>query len=292
MSLVRTLIWGASHVHVSDHLAAIDRHPAAVLAGVLSDDERPSVSQVAGVQAVIVNGRTGLHEEHVKWLRRFDVACFVEKPLGTTGDQARSIAETLSGTTAATGFFVHHVPAVRRWLTHVPRDGAVVSLGFGHAGRTQGLFTGEFAWMIDPAQGGSGSFADLAIHLVHLIQLAWPDQDVVPVEVRTEPAHDGLSDAGGRAIVTIGTNRAELQVSAERDLGLTARVTSDGRDWSVNGGVLHADHDVRLDGPAPDAATAVTAFLDTVAGRRSRLRPATPDEAVKAQTTLERLLPT
>jgi predicted dehydrogenase len=288
--MVRTVIWGGTHIHIGDHQRAIESHPSALLVGQFTDDEMPASEVLQQADAVIVDGRTYRHLAQVRHVRAQNLACFVEKPLADNLHDAGELATILPGAPHATGFFLHHVPAVRHWLTHVPTSGAVVSMAFGHDARLRGAFAGRFAWMIDPLSGGSGSFADLAIHLVHLVRMVWPAAAIEPVEIDLDMAMDGLSDSGGHAVLDVGSNRVSLEVSAERNLGLCAEVRGSGTSWRVDDGALRANGSLVLQGPEPDAATAVTAFLDRLAGQEEVLRPASLTEALDAQAVIESLL--
>ena len=102
------------------------------------------------------------------------IPVFVEKPLGVSAAEAERVAATLSARPHAVGFFLHLTPGVADWITH-SHDATQISVRFGHDGRARGRFDDTWRWMIGPAQGGSGSFADLGIHAMHLIDLVRPD---------------------------------------------------------------------------------------------------------------------
>lgn len=207
------LIWGATHVHTQDHRHAVARHPRARLVAEVPDGD-PRPPSWAGVDAVILDGSTDRHLDQVRALPA-GLPVLVEKPLGVDAADARAVAAALGGRPHSVGFFQHTLPAVRRWLAQVRLAAdlhraapARITLEFGHDGRAHGMFSGAYAWMVDPARGGSGNFLDLGLHLVHLARRLEPGRlepgRLDPVSCTLEPAPDGLSDAGGSAVLRAG----------------------------------------------------------------------------------------
>lgn len=246
---VAVLIWGATHVHTQDHRDAVARHPRARLAAEFSDDggAPDPAAQAAGidwdgVDAVILDGRTGRHAA-----------------------QVRAAVE-------------HGQPPER------------ITVDFGHDGRVSGMFTGEHAWMVDPARGGSGNFLDLGLHLVHLARRLGLGE-LEPVACTLEPAVDGLSDAGGAAVLRAGATEIRLSVTANERRTFTARAEgpAGAPTWEVRGGTLTRDGAHVLTGGGPDAAIAATAFLDAVAGVEGPLTPTDAPEALAVQELVEAL---
>ena len=191
------------------------------------------------------------------------------------------MARLLAGRTHGTGLYLHLVPAVERWL-RAAGDARHVELSFGHDLRATGGFDGDLAWMVDPAAGGEGNFADLGIHLAALLHRLWPQARLREARTELEPAPDGVADAGGRARLAFADGRtATLQVSALRRRPLTLTADVDGVEWRVEGGRLHNGEQLVLDGPEPDAAMAATDFLDRLTGLR---RPDAPPPADAGET--------
>lgn len=181
------------------------------------------------------------------------------------------------------------------FYTPAPRPRSTASrLGprVGHDLRATGGFSGDLAWMVDPARGGSGNFADLGIHLAALVRRVWPDAELTDARLEPEPAPDGLSDAGGRARLAYADGRtATLEVSALRVRPLTLTADVGGVSWRVEGGRLDRDGQVVLDGPAPDAAMAAADFLDRLTGVETLpVAAASGAETLRAQRDVEAML--
>lgn len=279
-------MWGGTHVHVSDHLAALDAHPAVGMVDVIPADQTPHC--LASVDAVILNGNTTAHLRQAREVASAHVACFVEKPLGRTEDEALVAAATLRDVPTATGFFLHHVPAVARFLELLAAPPVSASFTFGHDGRRRGVFDGDASWMVDPRSGGSGSFVDLGIHLTHLIDLIWPNTEVEVIDTEFYSATDGLSDSGGRALLHVGAAEVHVEVFAEVAFGFHVAARDDvGRLYRVDDGTLRVDDDLVVEASGPDARTALLSFLDQLVGRPNGVRPASLDEAVIAQRSVE-----
>lgn len=299
---VAVLIWGATHVHTQDHRDAVARHPRARLAAEFSDDggAPDPAAQAAGidwdgVDAVILDGRTGRHAAQVRAVPA-GIPVLVEKPLGVDAAAAAEVAAALEGRPHSVGFFQHLLPATRRWIGEVRaavehgQPPERITVDFGHDGRVSGMFTGEHAWMVDPARGGSGNFLDLGLHLVHLARRLGLGE-LEPVACALEPAVDGLSDAGGAAVLRAGATEIRLSVTANERRTFTARAEgpAGAPTWEVRGGTLTRDGAHVLTGGGPDAAIAATAFLDAVAGVEGPLTPTDAPEALAVQELVEAL---
>lgn len=294
---LRVALWGARHIHLQDHLDAVAAHPCAALAGVT---EEPARAPEGDVDAVVLDGFTA---DHAAQLRLLDpgTPVFVEKPLALDAAGAAEVAALLAGRVHGTGLYLHLVPAVAAWLT-AARTARHVDLAFGHDFRVSGGFAGDLTWMVDPAAGGSGNFADLGIHLTALLHRLWPGVTLADASVELEDAPDGLSDGGGRAHLTFDDGRtATLEVSALRRRPLTLHGAAGGVEWEVSGGRLLRAGGLALDGPAPDAAMAAGDFLDRLTHRGPRAdvaaeddpaRPATAAETLQAQQDVELILAT
>lgn len=111
----------------------------------------------AGVDAVILDARTERHAAQVRAVPA-GIPVFVEKPLGVDAAAAAEVAAALQGRPHSVGFFQHLLPATRRWIEELRgavEDGRAperITVDFGHDGRVSGMFTGEHAWMVDPAR--------------------------------------------------------------------------------------------------------------------------------------------
>lgn len=100
----------------------------------------------------------------------------VEKPLGTTTDQARSVEELARRVPAPSfvGFNYRFLPAVRGLLALV-RDGRLgplrnIDLLLGHGGHP-GSSEG---WKLDPVRAGGGVLLDPGVHLLDLLLAVAP----------------------------------------------------------------------------------------------------------------------
>lgn len=280
---LRVAVWGARHIHTQDHIAAVRAHPRATLAGINTDASHPPTD----VDAVLLDGLTGNHAKQLRQLPP-SMPVFVEKPLALDPSAAETVAGLLTGRVHGTGLFLHHVPALQQWL-EVARNAPEVHLNFGHTARTDGAFDDpRYTWMLDPVLSGGGSFMDLGIHLAHLLQLLWPSADLAKAEVQLVPDHDRLdSDVGGRATLTFSSGQvAHLQTSSVSGNGVHLTATTSDGAWVTAGGVLRHDDVHVLDGPPPNAQTAVTAFLDAMTGSTSTLRVAPASELLDAHRLL------
>jgi predicted dehydrogenase len=292
----RVALLGAGHIHVTDHLDALrDRTDARVVA-VWDADARRAAWAAARADAPVVAdparavdlaptlalvcAETVDHRRLLDLAVRARVAVFVEKPLGLDATESRQIAERVSasGLRFGTGFFLRHVPALRR-MRELVTNGVLgrlsaVHASFTHNGGPLGWFSGRQEWMADPARAGYGGFGDLGLHLVDLVPFllsASPSGDG-PLAVRAAvlgSAMDRPVDDHGTALLAAGgglpVNMTAGWVSAPGGLEVTITGTA-GTATARDGTLTHfprGEPAIRLvDDEPPAAARALTAFLD------------------------------
>ncbi|NEE02909.1 Gfo/Idh/MocA family protein [Phytoactinopolyspora halotolerans] len=300
--VLRVGVIGAEHIHHPDHVRAIREHPRSELAGVVGGEESSEAARrlLDSVDAVVVNGRTRDHSAVIEAILSWRLPLFVEKPLAPSPAEARRLADRIdaAGVPFSTGYFLRQQPAVRR-LKDIVRDAetrqpaASMMLTLAHPLELGDTFDKPpYDWMRDPGSGGTGAFEDLAIHLVDLLHWVDPGKPVQPGSVSLNAPPSRTVDVGGRAELTWGLTPVILQassVSAPGGLHVRA-VTAAGR-LTLRDGELRVGDTVEVDAPSPDAADAVTQFLDDLTGFPSGDGPSTGD-CVRSISTLADLMNT
>lgn len=158
-----------------------------------------------GPDAVIVCSETSRHRELIELAARNGVPILCEKPLATTGDDARAIVAACqqAGVTLMVAYPVRFHPAFRS-LRSTIRSGRL-----GRVLSTSGTNNGQAPiasrrWFVDPELAGGGSLMD---HTVHLADLLDDLLDARPVEVyaqtnRIVHAGEVVVETGGLVVVT------------------------------------------------------------------------------------------
>jgi predicted dehydrogenase len=273
---LRIAVLGTSHVHLADHLAALDR---------------PGLSRAAGLpqaDAVILGGSPADRERllaEMTEMTEVHLPVLAEKPLARSAPATAALLRRWQGH-LTTAMFLRCSPVFAA-LRHAVAAGtlgdiAAVHADFSHPGWWDGVFTGAAAWMGDEEQAPGGALADLAVHLLDVLLWIRPDWPLtVCAADRIRSARAGSARAGavvagsallrwGPALVTLHTGWTSrpggLRVAMD---GSHGRAVVDGGELTlVNGSsgprTVHR-------GPAPAAADAVHAFVGELRGAGSVL---------------------
>ncbi|WP_190125531.1 Gfo/Idh/MocA family protein [Streptomyces inusitatus] len=287
---LRVAVLGTAHVHLPDHLAAIEQHPDARLAALHPGEPpwrtpvpgaplaRTPAQALSGADAAVLASTTAENGPLLELALAAGVPVLAEKPLGADPAETAGLVAAIEAAAvpATTAMFLRRAPALRRVRTLLAEGalGPVVSghLRFSHAGLADGVFTGGAGWMLLPEHGGRGGFADLALHLVDLLR--WLDPSA-PLGMRARRLrHHGRRplDVGGTALLDWGGATVSVHAGWTVRPGGThlhlegeeGSVTVDGGllTLATGGGTRRTEHH-----PPPRAGDALGAFLDQLLGR-------------------------
>jgi predicted dehydrogenase len=159
-------VWDHDLTRARRRAPHLDAEVVADVATIWSDPE---------VQGVVICSETNRHYELVHGAARAGKHMFVEKPLGMTAVQSRSMAAAIeeAGVRFTTGYFMRGTPA-HLFLKEQMARGALgkvtrVQAWNCHAGSLGGWFDAEWRWMADPEQSGVGGFGDLGTHILDIL---------------------------------------------------------------------------------------------------------------------------
>ncbi|MBM7804440.1 putative dehydrogenase [Geodermatophilus bullaregiensis] len=126
------------------------------------------------VELVSVTAPNWLHRELGVAVAEAGRHLWIEKPVGTTAEDARAVAAAVAtaGVQGTVGFNYRHVPAVAlaRRLVAAGEVGRVTHARFAFLSDYAAAPGGAFTWRYERARGGSGVLGDLASHAVDLVR--------------------------------------------------------------------------------------------------------------------------
>ncbi|MEX5717783.1 Gfo/Idh/MocA family protein [Geodermatophilus maliterrae] len=126
------------------------------------------------VELVSVTAPNWLHRELGVAVAEAGRHLWIEKPVGTTVEDARAVAAAVAtaGVQGTVGFNYRHVPAVAlaRRLVAAGEVGRVTHARFTFLSDYAAAPGGAFTWRYERARGGSGVLGDLASHAVDLVR--------------------------------------------------------------------------------------------------------------------------
>ncbi len=299
--MVRVALVGCAHIHtprfadtlrdrpdvevplVWDADPARARRYAEDLGAAVASDPAAAWSD-GGVAAAVICAETVRHRDLVLAGAAAGKHLFVEKPLGTTGADATTMARAVAdaGVRFQTGYFLRSNPA-HRFVRDQLRAGAfgdLLRLRYtnAHSGLTRGIFADEYRWMTDPAQAGFGAFGDLGAHALDLLLWLRDEAPVAAVAatLREMPGRLGGTDVAGEGTVrfTDGVTATVAASWVDAANPLTLEVAGTDGHAHVAGGDLYfsSTHVDGADGTRPWADLppalphAFDLFLDVVGG--------------------------
>lgn len=287
-AVVRLAVLGTDHVHLPDYLEVVARDPRAVLAAVYSGGRAPvagvrptadAAGALAGADAAVIVSTTAQHGPLLRRAVEAGVPVLVEKPLAASAEETGRLAALLAAAErpVTTAMFLRCAPELRAVRTRLAERAlgelAGVHLRFTHPGLLDGVFTGSAAWMLAERHGAAGAFADLAVHLVDLLEWLDPSAGlrVCGASYRGRPGTE--LDVGGAAVLSWGGVPVTLQA------GWTSR---------PGGMLLHIEGEragVTVE-PRLRAGAALEAFLGQLRGD-PRWEPPTAREIVRTARVLD-----
>ena len=131
--------------------------------------------------AVIVCSENARHADDVERAAAAGVHVLCEKPLATTGDDARRMVDACerAGVWLMTAFPVRFTAQYAQ-LRHRVQTGAMGTV-LSISGANNGRLPAERAWFADPALAGGGAIADHTVHIADLVFGLFPDADAQEV---------------------------------------------------------------------------------------------------------------
>lgn len=127
------------------------------------------------VSGAVVYSETFLHPEVVTRLAQAGKAVFVEKPLAMTGEDALTLARTITaaGVLFQMGYFMRGSATSRFIRDRVERGffGQITRAHscVAHSGALRCGLAGRNEWMTEPEKAGGGGFLDLGTHALDLL---------------------------------------------------------------------------------------------------------------------------
>jgi predicted dehydrogenase len=199
--------WDSDPARVARWGGAVKAKTAASVAEILADPE---------VEGVVVLSETSRHRELVAAVAGARKHLFVEKPLGITGAESRTMAEAIekAGLLFTTGYFMRTDPKVL-FLREQVAKGAFGRITHAaawncHSGSLGGWFDEKpgnvaetWRWMADPREAGVGAFGDLGTHSLDVLMWLLGPVDSVSGEVRVVTGRYGDCDETGTAMLKL-----------------------------------------------------------------------------------------
>jgi predicted dehydrogenase len=285
-------------------MAVIERDSRAELSAVVPGP--PSAAAVTsaldGSDAAVICSTTAGHHDWLRHVVAGGVPALVEKPLAATAEETAVLTGLIrrARRPVTTAMFLRCAPALRRARTLLAgRElGEIVGAGlrFSHAGLLDGVFDAGAGWMLDPARGGTGAFADLGVHLIDLLCWLRPGARIAVRGAFLRGRPDMAVDTGGSALLDWDGVPTTLHAGwTARPGGVRLRVEGTRGTLTVRGGTLrlrgrdagtYAGDHVEEYAP-PSAGDATTAFLAGLRGGASWQPPCAADMALCAQVLAE-----
>ncbi|MFG2930876.1 Gfo/Idh/MocA family protein [Streptomyces achromogenes] len=285
---LRLAVLGTDHVHLPDYLEVVDRDPRAALAAVYSDRPAPvagiepardAAEALAGADAAVIVSTTAQHGTLLRQAVRARVPALIEKPLAASAEETGRLAVLLAAAErpVTTAMFLRCAPELRevraKLADRALGELAGVHLRFTHPGLLDGVFTGPAAWMLAERHGAAGAFADLAVHLVDLLEWLDPSAGLRVCGASYLDRSGTDLNVGGAAVLSWGGVPVTLQAG-----------------WTSRPGGLH----LHIEGtrasvtvePRPRAGAALEAFLGQLRGD-VRWEPPTAREIVRTARVLD-----
>jgi predicted dehydrogenase len=277
-------IVGTAHPHVRDHIEVILGDERWELAGIWESNVVSTVTYPREVvcrsvgeviersDVIVVDTETDFHATILMQLLANGKPLFIEKPLGVSAAESRSIAASIrnSGLPFSTGLLLRMQASTNELKAALGRGdiGTILSVDmrFGHAGYLTGWFDRECAWMLDPALAGLRGLGDIGLHLVDLLAWLDPKRHITVRSSILQPAevvaHGSALLSWGDIPVTLAagwaSNPGGLFITVEGSRG-TAKI----EDGSISFLCPVSGDEARtLEGPPPRSGIALRQFLE------------------------------
>lgn len=282
MPPLRVAVLGYDHPHTPDHLAAI-----------AAENDAEVCRDLGRADAVVICSTTAEHPRLVRSALRSGLPTLIEKPLANSVTAVAELAKMIGLAPATTAMFLRCAPAVRRTrsLLDAGTLGEIVSaeLLFSHSGLPDRVFDGRAAWMLDPAQGGTGAVADLGIHLIDLLLWLRPDAPITVHGSHLRRRPDVAVDVGGAVLLDWDRASVTLRVGWDCRPGrFTVHLEGTQGSLTLHDGVLIGpDGDIEYHS-RPSAGAVTTAFLAQLRGE-TPWQPPTVEEMLTCASILDRV---
>jgi predicted dehydrogenase len=254
------------------------------------------------VQGVVVCSETNRHHELVHGAAKARKHMFVEKPLGISAKESRSMAAAIeqAGVHFTTGYFMRGTPAHLFLKELVSKDafGKItrVETWNCHSGSLGGWFDTEWRWMADPVQAGVGGFGDLGTHVLDIVMWIFGEVESATADIKIVTGRYENCDESGTGLlhfkhgVTGAVTAGWVDVANPVTLLLSG---TEGHAMILNGDLyLQSSKLEGADGkqpwrqlpPAPPAP--LEQFVDAVGGKRD-VSLVSPAEAAARVSVME-----
>lgn len=254
------------------------------------------------VQGIVVCSETNRHYDLVHGAAKARKHMFVEKPLGMSAQQSRSMASAIqqAGVHFTTGYFMRGTPAHIMLRSHLANGtfGKVtrVQAWNCHGGSLGGWFDTEWRWMADPEQSGVGGFGDLGTHILDILMWMCGDVESATGDIKIVTGRYENCDESGTGLlrfkngITGSITAGWVDVANPVSLLLSG---TEGHAMILNGDLyLQSQNLEGADGkqpwkelpPAPSAP--LEQFVDAVAGKPD-VALVTPAEAAARVSVME-----
>lgn len=159
------------------------------------------------VAGAVICSETTRHAELVEGGARAKKHLFVEKPLGVTARESRTMADALerAGVHFNTGYFMRCSPQHLFLKEQVARNsfGKITRIRGSncHSGSLGGWFDTEWRWMADPKIAGVGGFGDLGTHSLDLMMWLMGDVESATADIKVVTGRYGDCDESGEGLL-------------------------------------------------------------------------------------------
>ena len=317
-----TLAWlGAAHIHtpgfitllkgradvrvrsVWDHDAARAAKCAEALGSRVETDLK-SIWSDREITGVVICSETDRHRDLVLAGAAAGKHMFVEKPLGITAKDSRSMAEAMerAGVLFTTGYFMRTDPQLLFLKQEVMagRFGKITRVRGSncHNGSLGGWFDTEWRWMADPKQAGVGGFGDLGTHKLDILIWLFGPVESVTGAVQVVTGRYGECDESGEAMLRFANGITGTLAAGWVDLEDPVQLLISGTEAHatiVNGQLYYRNKKVAgADGKTPFTQlpkaprAPLHQWLDAQAGQRDQplVKPSEAAERVKVMEAI------
>ena len=161
----------------------------------------------AQVDAVVICSETNRHLELVLAAAKAKKHMFVEKPLGFTAKDSKTMAQAIDEAKVAftTGYFMRTEP-INLFLKEQVEKGSFGKItrirgSNCHSGSLGGWFDTEWRWMADPKIAGVGAFGDLGTHSLDIMMWLMGDVESAIANIKVVNGRYGECDESGEGLI-------------------------------------------------------------------------------------------
>lgn len=221
---VSIAIVGAAHIHTPNYLKMLSNRKEvkikciwdkdssraqkwAMPLGAAQVDDVKKIWSDPEIKAVVICSETNQHKELVMAAAEAGKHMFVEKPLGFTAQDSKSMASAIEKAKLifTTGYFMRTDPAILFLKEQADKGnlGKITRVRGSncHNGSLGHWFDTDWRWMTDPKLAGVGAFGDLGTHALDILMWICGDVESITSDIKVVTGNYGDCDESGEALI-------------------------------------------------------------------------------------------